>query len=91
MVVQESLPRLQSPLPALRHSVVDCRLCDGKNIVVAKSYDVRSFREHLRARSQPTANKQDEDAVNAIYNRRRAPLLRESRHWPPGFRTDFFT
>jgi hypothetical protein len=43
------------------------------------------------ARSQPTANKQDEDAVNAIYNRRRAPLLRESRQWPPGFRTDFFT
>jgi hypothetical protein len=43
------------------------------------------------ARSRPTANKQDEDAVNAIYNRRRAPLLRESRHWPPGFRTDFFT
>jgi hypothetical protein len=43
------------------------------------------------ARSQPTANRQDENAVNAIYNRRRAPLLRESRHWPPGFRTDFFT
>ena len=43
------------------------------------------------ARSQPTANKQDEDAVNAIYNRRRTPLLRESAHWPPGFRTDFFT
>jgi hypothetical protein len=42
-------------------------------------------------RSQPTANKQDDDAVNAIYTRRRAPLLRESRHWPPGFRTDFFT
>jgi hypothetical protein len=45
----------------------------------------------VRARSQPTANKQDENAVNAIYNRRSAPLLRESRHWPPGFRTDFFT
>jgi hypothetical protein len=43
------------------------------------------------ARSLPTANKQDGDAVNAIYNRRRAPLLTESRHWPPGFRTDFFT
>ena len=43
------------------------------------------------ARSRPTANKQDEDAVNAIYNRRRAPLLTESRHWPPGFRTNFFT
>jgi hypothetical protein len=43
------------------------------------------------ARSRPTANKQDEDAVNAIYNRRRAPLLTESRHWPAGFRTDFFT
>src|SRR5262245_11223072 len=45
----------------------------------------------VRTRSLPTANKQDEDAVNAIYNRRRAPLLRESRNWPPGFRTDFFT
>ena len=43
------------------------------------------------ARSRPTANKQHEDAVNAIYNRRRAPLLRESRNWPPGFRTNFFT
>ena len=43
------------------------------------------------ARSRPTANKQDDDAVNAIFNRRRAPLLRESRTWPPGFRTDFFT
>ena len=43
------------------------------------------------ARSRPTANKQDGDAVNAIYNRRRAPLLTESRHWPPGFRADFFT
>jgi hypothetical protein len=43
------------------------------------------------ARSLPTANKQDTDAVNAIYNRRRAPLLQESRHWPAGFRTDFFT
>ena len=30
------------------------------------------------ARSLPTANKQDEDAVNAIFNRRRAALLRES-------------
>ena len=43
------------------------------------------------ARSLPTANKQDEDAVNAIFNRRRAPLLRESRNWPPGFRANFFT
>ena len=40
---------------------------------------------------KPTANKQDTDAVNAIYNRRRPPLLTESRHWPAGFRTDFFT
>lgn len=45
----------------------------------------------VSARALPTANKQDEDAVNAIYNRRRAPLLTESRHWPAGFRTDFFT
>ena len=43
------------------------------------------------ARSLPTANKQDGDAVNAIYNRRRAPLLKESKHWPPGFRANFFT
>ena len=31
------------------------------------------------ARSMPTANRQDDDAVKAIYDRRRAPLLRESR------------
>lgn len=43
------------------------------------------------ARSGPTSNKQDDDTVKAIYNRRRAPMLKESRHWPPGFRTDFFT
>jgi hypothetical protein len=43
------------------------------------------------ARSLPTANKQDDDAVKAIYDRRRAPLLRESGRWPPGFRANFFT
>ena len=43
------------------------------------------------ARSLPTANRQDTDAVNAIFNRRRAPLLRRFRHWPPGFRDNFFT
>jgi hypothetical protein len=43
------------------------------------------------ARSLPTANRQDTDAVNAIFNRRRAPLLRQSRNWPPGFRANFFT
>jgi hypothetical protein len=41
-------------------------------------------------RSTPTANKQDEDTVAAIFNRRRAPMLTQSRTLPNGFRTDFF-
>jgi hypothetical protein len=42
-------------------------------------------------RTLPTANKQDNDAVDAIYGHRRSPLLTQSKSWPPGFRTDFFS
>lgn len=67
------------------------RRADILNGVFVKGPNPDASASIVRARSLPTANKQDEDAVNAIYNRRRAPLLRESRHWPAGFRTDFFT
>lgn len=42
-------------------------------------------------RSGPSTNKQDEDAVKAIYNRRQEPLLTQSKHWPKDFQTNFFT
>ncbi len=42
-------------------------------------------------RTTPTANKQDDDAVAAIFTRRRAPMLTQSKTRPPGFRADFFT
>ena len=41
-------------------------------------------------RTQPTTNKQDESTVDAIFTRRRQPMLTESRTLPNGFRSDLF-